>query len=404
MIELDSHDLLIKRAVRQKAAGIATTVLSAGAAAYGIAASSLTSIPWFLAGITGLVIGPMIYASAGRDPNTRAHKGGRIRFEPEQDAIFLSRNNRRIQRSEIDGAWVEEDYLGGTLVIETTDGTTVAARFVEEQRATVDRMLEGLGADARVVMMRVAASERGGRGCASGCMMLAVLVGIAPTIVMFVAIVKALLGDPTAADIAGYLMIPAVICISTALLAARSLSSTKIRIGADGVRVGRRFMPYGELRAATHVENGVLFETERDAIKVRCLGIQAATVIHRVDQALERFRSGAELADLRLLDRAQRSVADWRAALTQVLDRGSYRTRALDKSDLLRVIENPSAPAERRAGAILALSPHGDESDRKRVRIAYEACAEQHTRAAMEAALEEELEDMERALKTGQSR
>jgi hypothetical protein len=402
-VELESHDLLVKRAVTQRVVGSVTTAASLASMAYGISLSAISPGAWWMfAGFVGLLTGPMIYASAGRDPNSRSGKEGRLRVDPENQSLTIWHGNKRIVLSDIGmdvvGAWVEEDFVGGTLVVETRDGTTVAARFREEQRGQVDDLLTALGADARVVVMRLAAAERAGRGCAGGCVTWALIIGAAPAVLFLMALVETLTNKPEPL----YLLlfgIPAFLCLLAAWVSVRALTNTTLHVGADGVRIGRRFVAYGDLRGVSHVANGVLVETESGEHRIRCLGVQAAAAIRRVRQAQSRFLETDREGELNMLDRAERTVDQWRAALAKVLERSTYRSRALDKNDLLTVVENPRTSPERRAGAILALGPHVTDVERRRVRIASEACAEPHTRAVMEAALDEELHDLEQALR-----
>lgn len=400
-IQLRSHDVLVQRAALQRALGVVVTVLSVGSIAYGFISGNLSgSFLWAL-GFPGLLVGPMIYSSAGRDPHTRA--GREDSLYVDGGALHIAKADKRIPISDVEGAWIEEDFVGGTLVIETRRGLTIAARFMDEQRKTVEALTRELGVDTRLWVMRVVAAERAGRGCAGGCLAVAVLLGVAPVIAFLAAIVTGVMrgAEPGGLFATG---VPAAIFVLVGLVSWRALSSTTLRIGADGVRIGRRFVPYAELREVRHATGGVLFDGDRGKHKVRCLGVQAASIIENVNRAVARYRSEGDEHDLAVLDRQNRSVDEWRGALGRVLEAASYRQRALDRAELLALAENPKAAPERRAGAILALGPHATPDEKRRLRIASDTCAEPHTRAAMEAALDEELHTLEKALESAGQR
>lgn len=394
-IELDSHDVLVQRALVQRGLGATMTLLSIAAIAYYGTSLGGPAWIWAVLGFPGLLVGPMIYAAAGRDPHTRTGREDTLRIH--EGALYIPRADQRIALGDVEGAWIEEDFVGGTLVIETRRGLTIAARFLDEQRPRVEAIMRGLGVDERLVVMRVAAAERAGRGCAGGCLTVALLLGAAPALAFVVTLISSLFDDVTPARLFAT-GVPALVCMTAALLSVRALSSTTLRIGADGVRVGRRFVPYGALREVRHTTGGVLFDTGQRARKVRCLGVQAASIIENVNRAVARFRDDHGQTDLTMLDRQSRSVPEWRGTLSRILDATSYRQPAVDRSALLTLVENPKATPERRAGAILALGPHATPDEKKRLRIASDTCAEPHARAIMEAALDEELEALERAI------
>lgn len=88
------------------------------------------------------------------------------------------------------------------------------------------------------------------------------------------------------------------------------------------------------------------------------------------------------------LDRAGRSIEEWRAALSTLADDAqAYRGLSLGREALERVLYDATAPAERRIGAALALG------DRERIRVAAQNTANEHLRIALEKASDGELED-----------
>ena len=398
-VDLESHDVLVQRAMVQRAVGGAVTLGSLVIIGLGAFEGSTASmISWIMTGLVGLLVGPMIMASAGRDPDSRSGRAGVLLLD--DGVLEITGAQRRIHVSDIEAGWIEEDFVGGTLVLETKTGITVAARFRDGQRERAESMLRALGVDARLVVMRLAASERAGRGCAGGCLTVTALFGVIPAVFLLAGTINSLVTGTAHSGLVLMTAFFVLTCTLAVVVSVNALLTTTVRIGADGVHVGRRFIAYGDLDEVRHVANGVSFEASGRKHKVRCLGVQAATVIRNVETALARFRQaqdGSEL-DLELLDRRERPVSEWRQAVARVMDRLSYRNRALDRDELLAVAENPRAPRDRRAGAILAILPDASDEEISRLRIASDTCAEPHTRAAMEAAMHEELEALEEAL------
>jgi hypothetical protein len=115
----------------------------------------------------------------------------------------------------------------------------------------------------------------------------------------------------------------------------------------------------------------------------------------RIQEAREASHRTFDGAALELLDRRGRTVAAWREALARITHRsGDYRSSVLESADLAQVIEDVSAPAERRIGAALALAAlPGDPELKLRVRVAAQASANETMRVALERALSGRLEE-----------
>ena len=192
--------------------------------------------------------------------------------------------------------------------------------------------------------------------------------------------------------------------------------SGAVTIGTDGIAVkyGRRFIPWSDVvdleRMAPPqnetVSRGFLVHT-RTGETIRVLTID------------DRFRDGAYEGD-HLFDaacaargaahkreptvarvsllRGGRSVRDWIAALRA--ERDGYRVAAtMSEDDLVRTLEDPTAPEEVRAGAAARLAALGkDDQRRMRIRVAAEGVAEPRLRVAIDAALADDDEALERAL------
>ncbi len=106
-------------------------------------------------------------------------------------------------------------------------------------------------------------------------------------------------------------------------------------------------------------------------------------------------------AALAILGRAGRPIAAWREALRAAFaDTGYRRAPLLPPDELLHVVSDPRIPAERRVGAVLALSERADDELRERLRIASDGLENEALRVAALRAAEGTLEEhiLEKAL------
>ncbi len=94
-----------------------------------------------------------------------------------------------------------------------------------------------------------------------------------------------------------------------------------------------------------------------------------------------------------VLDRNGRTVEAWREALQGVLH-GGFRATSVTRDDLLRLLDDPETPAERRIAAALALQSESDNDVQLRVRVAVETTVEPKVRVALDAALDGELDEV----------
>jgi hypothetical protein len=109
-------------------------------------------------------------------------------------------------------------------------------------------------------------------------------------------------------------------------------------------------------------------------------------VLARIEEARGAHRAGGRPADIAaLVRRGSRSPRDWLGALKALRQEGGYRHGAVRDEDLWRVLEDPAAPEDARAGAAAALRSTLDEGARARVRIAAEATASPKLRVALDA-------------------
>ena len=187
------------------------------------------------------------------------------------------------------------------------------------------------------------------------------------------------------------------------------LSAAELIVGADGVTIRGQFrttfIAYDRLvslEAPTPrglgvgvitlqlVDGSVVSQTTYD------LAADARhELLARFEEARSAWRSGGvdTVAENRLARRG-RPVEQWRASLRQALENAEgYREEPLTREALLHVLASPAAPAERRLGAALALTPDGQSGAHESVRAAAFACANPRLRIALEKAADGDLDD-----------
>ena len=208
--------------------------------------------------------------------------------------------------------------------------------------------------------------------------------------------------------------LPALLFMTPLFYAA--MMPSKIVIGIDGILLRwfwrKRFIPMSEITSvANHGERDI--EIELSSGRKETLSTtnnRRGTSAHerqhrdavyaRIIEAVNAYRQRGPTPDVALLvGRGQRSHEEWRRALESLthVDRG-YRQVALRDEDLWRVVEDPRATADARAGAAVLLRRSLDEEGRARVRIAAEATASPQLRVALDAAMGDSEEAIDAAL------
>lgn len=303
------------------------------------------------------------------------------------DGHLLLGRHTRIPLSELSEGGL---YPDNEVEILRRGGDLVRIRF--DRQTDAERLLAAAGLEASQRTLRMTLGET------DFLDYLSVLVG-APVACSVVTALARVLG---LGPISG---IVAVVALSAFVFSAMRevFGPARITIGADGVVIARlfreRFYPHdriADLEVAPQEVTLILTDGSRVAAKARHLPeAQQKALQIRFEQARRVWSAGdAGGAALSRLDRNGRSGADWREALRAVLAKAAvYRGRALTREDLLAVLESPSAPADRRIGAAVALADAGDADDRTRIRVAADACADPRLRVALEHAAEGSLDD-----------
>jgi hypothetical protein len=191
---------------------------------------------------------------------------------------------------------------------------------------------------------------------------------------------------------------------------------SKIVVGVDGVLVKwlftKRFIPMSQITAVTraddrairfHLSSGesvVVHTSMRGKYKTARAPQHRDAVLARVAEALAAFRArGASVDVSALVGRGTRTKNEWLDALRKLrAGGGGYRSALVRDDDLWRVVEDPAAPADERAGAAMVLRRSLDESGRARVRVAAEASASPKLRVVLDAAASETDDALESAI------
>lgn len=174
-----------------------------------------------------------------------------------------------------------------------------------------------------------------------------------------------------------------------------------VTVGAEGldlrVSIWRHALPYRDLVNVRLADDHLLVFTYRNGRKSTLYAsvprAESEALILRIEDAQRVYASRDASTDTVVLDRSGRSTEAWRSALRALLTgTRSYRDAHLDRDSLVRVLEDPDAPAERRIGAALALREQGGEPV-ERIRAVAQVCASEPLRVALERAAETTLDD-----------
>jgi hypothetical protein len=186
-------------------------------------------------------------------------------------------------------------------------------------------------------------------------------------------------------------ILPAVPLLAAEVVS-RWLSYRETTIGLDGIEAsspsGRTFVRFANVRELRAEHAAVLVETH-DGHRHRCL----ADLPSHLDGALfERASAGLVAARARtvarrpeeaLLERGDHSFAEWKRRASEAIETAAaFRRTPLDVDDLRAILADPTAPAERRLAAAIAVSRRASQPDD--VRMAAQSTASPRMRVALE--------------------
>jgi hypothetical protein len=201
------------------------------------------------------------------------------------------------------------------------------------------------------------------------------------------------------------------------------LTFSQLTVGADGLLFSwlgqKRFWRYDDIASIdTWIEKSIWKKMMWEGIELRLrtgervkIGVQMRhqtpghaerlhVIFERVRAALNSHREGDPAADAALLGRGERDVGDWIRTL-RAMGSGAaadHRTAPVAPERLWRIVEDPRATPEARAGAATALGTSLDAEGRARLESAAAAVAAPRLRIALEAAASEDEEALREAL------
>jgi hypothetical protein len=184
-------------------------------------------------------------------------------------------------------------------------------------------------------------------------------------------------------------------CVIATWILTHYFASKGIVLGADGMTISRpfsaQFVAWERVkRAYWSVGTFIVELRDGDPLVFNTMAIDTARLIEA--ELAQRTRQGD--SSLSALDRAGRSLDEWKAALHQLTDDegdAAYRGINIPRAALEEVVVDANAPVERRLGAAIALRAKGEEHA-ERIRVAAEASANEHLRIAFDKIAEGDVE------------
>jgi hypothetical protein len=162
--------------------------------------------------------------------------------------------------------------------------------------------------------------------------------------------------------------------------------ASRVAVGVDGVLVKgtsrRRFYAYRDLEGA-RVASGDIELLRRGTVVLRLQlhgadAVRRDAVAARIRENVERVRRGEHAVAAQLVSSSSKDQ------LARVASGGAdYRAASLSREALWALIEGPAVDADARRAAAEALSKTSDESERARLRVAAEHCADPRVRVAL---------------------
>jgi hypothetical protein len=332
-------------------------------------------------GLLPMAVAWLVWTTYGGRPRLRA---GDITVQPSTLVVRTAgRAPLTLPRDSIVGGVIVPGYGGFDVEVELRDGRALvleAATLTEAERA-----LGALGVDADKRRSRVplladhdAARDRS----MAWLLCLAPLSLLLSTSSMPWGILALLVATFGALSFRGIVTV-----------ARRTASVT---VGLDGIEIPRggatRFVSLADV-ADVHLTTAGVEIADADGERTLLLARRGLpedrvkAVVLRIREALDVRRRRGGAARVAALARGDRSVADWRRELRALAKRGGgYRAAAPSREELVDVLDDPTASAERRVGAALALAgtAEADPAARERLRVAADTCASPRLRVALD--------------------
>lgn len=352
------------------------------------------SVPALLAGLFGFAVTTFLYRAWAAPVAGALHVSGeRVTFTRRgRPSVTLQRDAIR------DGAVAPRD--GSSAVeLRLADGRVVTLET--EGLSRTEAVLSTLGVDASRHRSELAL-VRGDEQRQSALTWL----------VCLSAIFTVFLGGSPSPQLQGLATLGlALIALPTWTFLSATRSAGTATVGLDGIelRGGRdpRFVPLEDVVAVHDAPRGVELEHAdgRRELLVRRKGLTMERTKALMLTVLEALRARERRTATRsvpsLLERGERSVAEWCAAIRKRARGGDgYRSAAHAQDELAEILEDPDASVERRLGAAMALAEAGSPEMTQRLRIAAETSASPRVRVALTGIAETKPDELaiERAL------
>lgn len=190
---------------------------------------------------------------------------------------------------------------------------------------------------------------------------------------------------------------------------------SKLQVGADGLHLkwlrSARFIGYGDVeRIDPYEEPGneknaliglMLTLKSKETIRIPIMSKRSTVrdevyMLHeRISEAIDTWSRGEGVAHAALVRRSGREPSQWVQALRGIgaFANADARTAPVMPEKLWRIVEDPAAPADARAGAAVALGQSGDDEVRARLLSAASATAAPKLRIAIETAAKAESDE-----------
>lgn len=344
---------------------------------------------WLVAGVSSLLGVPLGLASLVSLflARTALRLPGTVQVDERGLVVAWDERRRLCPHEEVRAGAYEGDEV--VLIVGRGDEVRVLGLGV----AGAERLLDALaaGATERALDLGLRRELSGTRAAVAAVLVPAMFVALA--VVERLSSVPAIMGVAAAFGVVFFAVV------------SRFGMPERLLVGRDGLALEgprrARFVTYARIDEVWPTVDGVVLRLHGGGrVPLRLLrprvGRSLSLALRRRDHLLARIRGelaafregGAEPLGAALLDRRDRPIAAWRAAVRELCARpgGGYRAATIDPDHLVRVLETRDVPTERRVGAALALSSSEDPALRRRVRVVIDTCADDELRAAFEEA------------------
>lgn len=336
----------------------------------------------------------------------------------DDDTIQLqTAGHSLVARDDVLDGWIEQIGAEPYLHVRLSGRRRLLIRPAQHSDAEAILGALGIGVDAQTARFPVISSAvKSGQGAVYH--LLGPWLGI-PVLAMLAGGLGAFLarGELEGAAMTG---VGLVFAMALGMVFARSVRRRQVIVGRDGFTIvhgkKRQFIGFEQVeRVETESHEGYRGALPRkrvqahlrdgETIELACGSFagddpdMAGGLYRRLKLALDAYREARNSGEdtVALLERRGRSVKDWIAFLAKLVgEGGDYRAARLNAVHLAEVVEDVTAPVERRLGAAIALSGVDAKPElRKRVRIAANTCAHPNLRIALESASAGALQEAE---------